>query len=209
MKHTPHARTRTITVATFLAALTLPALTLLAQETIHAAEHEAVGAIPSVKQGLMTGLTALIVFLLVAVFLQLAVWPKISKGLDDRANKIKEEIESAEMARRQAREALEQYQQNLAQARAEAQRMLEQTRSQQQALAAELKAKADAELSLLRERAMKDIDAAKRAAVTELYTHTTHAAALMAGKILRRTINANDQQQIIEESMRQLQELKA
>ena len=56
------------------------------------ASHEPVGAIPSVKQGVVTGITAVIVFLVVAGVLGAKVWPTISKGLDERASKIKGEI---------------------------------------------------------------------------------------------------------------------
>jgi F-type H+-transporting ATPase subunit b len=109
------------------------------------------------------------------------------------------------MARKQAKDALEQYQKSLADARSEAQKMIEATRAQQATIAAELKAKADVELNQMRERAMKDIEAAKRAAVSELFSHSTTLATAMAGKILRRTVNPGDTQQLVEESMAQLQ----
>lgn len=182
-------------------ALLGPALTVLAQE--HAA-HEEVGAVPTVKQGLVTGITAIIVFLLVLTVLQLKVWPVIVKGLDERASKIKNEIESAEQARKQAKDALDQYQQSLAQARAESQKMLEQTKAQQVALAADLKAKAEVELGQLREKATRDIEQAKRAAISEIYSQTTTLATAVAGKILRREIRPADQQQLVEESLRQM-----
>ena len=157
------------------------------------------------NQGAATAITTLVVFGLVFGVLATAVWPKILKGLKDREQKIREEIESAEMARQQAKDALEQYQQSLAQARTEAAKMLETTRAQQAQLAAELKSKADTELAQLRERAMKDIEAAKRAAVSEIYNESGRLAATMAAKILRRAVNADDTQKLIDESIRELQ----
>ncbi|NBW89583.1 MAG: hypothetical protein EBR51_06680 [Gammaproteobacteria bacterium] len=68
------------------------------------------------------------------------------------ATQIREEIESAEMARKQAKDALEQYQQSLAQARAEAQKMLETTKAQQTALAAELPGVANVHLDATEHR---------------------------------------------------------
>lgn len=179
-----------------------------AGDAAHAAgdhAHEVVGAIPSVKQGIATGITALIVFALVAAFLQVVVWPKISKGLEDRASKIREEIEAAEMAQQQARTALEQYERNLAQARAEAQKMLDDTKSQQQALALDLRAKAEVELNQLREKAKRDIEQAKKAAISEVHDHATALAMQIAGKILRREIGPQDQQRLVHESLQELQ----
>jgi len=157
-----------------------------------------------VKQGLATGVTAVIVFALVAAILGMFVWPKIAKGLDDRAQKIKDEIDAAEMARKQAKDALEQYQQSLAQARAEAQKEIDKARSQAQIISAELKAKADVELTAMREKAMRDIENAKKTAVSEIYAHSTQLAATMAGKILRREVNTGDTQRLLEESVQQL-----
>lgn len=173
----------------------------------HAAAHghEPVGAIPTVNQGIATGVTAIIVFLITAAFLGAVVWPKISKALEARENKIRSEIEAAELAQEQAKAALKQYEKNLADARAEAQRMLEQTKAQQQALAAELKARADAELAQMRERARRDIEAAKRAAIGEIYEQAVAVASVAAGKILQREVTPGDQRRLVEESLSQLQ----
>lgn len=184
--------------------LAFPALALAADDA-HGHAHEVVGALPTFRQGAVTGLTALVVFALVAAVLGLKVWPTISSSLDERANKIRSEIEAAEMAQKQAKAALEQYEKNLADARAEAQKMLTDAVAQQQALAAEHRAKAEAEIGQMRERARKDIEAAKQAALQEVYAAAVNQASAMASKILRREVTANDQQRLVEESLAELQ----
>lgn len=169
------------------------------------AHAEPAGVIPNMKQGIISGVATLVVFSLVFAILATKVWPLILGGLKDRENKIRDEIQSAESARQQAKDALEQYQKSLSDARAEASKMLESTRAQQAQLAADLRAKADVELSQMRERAMKDIATAKRAAVSEIYEHAGQIAATMAGKILRRNVNSDDTQRLVEESLQQLQ----
>ena len=197
----------TSTIAAMFLGLALLTSNVRADDAAAAAgkAYEKQELIAKPNQGVATAITTLVVFGLVFGVLATAVWPKILKGLKDREHKIREEIESAEMARQQAKDALEQYQQSLAQARAEAAKMLETTRAQQAQLAAELKAKADGELSQLRERAMKDIDAAKRAAVSEIYNESGRLAAAMATKILRRAVNPDDTQKLIDESISELQ----
>jgi len=185
--------------AFFAAAVALPVLALAADA------NDKHGAIATTKQGVATAVTALVVFALVFGVLATKVWPVISKALDERADKIKSEIAAAEQARKEAKDALDQYNKSLAQARAEAQKMLEQTKAQQVALAADLKAKAEVELGALRERATKDIEAAKRAAIAEIYSEATTLATTVASKILRREIKPDDQRQLVEESLRQLQ----
>lgn len=175
-----------------------------------AAGHgEKAGVLPTVEQGIVPSIVALVVFGLVFAILATQVWPKINAGLEDRSRKIREEIAAAEAARKQAKDALEQYERSLADARAEAQAMLEQTKQQQQALAAELKAQADAELGQLRERARRDIEAAKRAALSEIQSKAVDLGIIAAGKVLQRQLTPQDQQRILEESLGELQSLAA
>jgi F-type H+-transporting ATPase subunit b len=201
-----------------IAALALAASATLAQEGTHGtppaesaghattdhAEPKA-GVIPTVEEGIAPAVVSLVVFSIVFAIFATKVWPKISKGLDERATKIREEIAAAEAARKQAKEALEQYERSLSEARAEAQRMLEQARAQQLALANELKGKAEAELASMKERARKDIEAAKRAAVSEIFDKAADAATAMASKILQREVNAADQRRIMHEAVNGLE----
>lgn len=177
-----------------------------ADDHAHAAHagHEEVGAIPTVKQGVVTGITAVIVFLLVLAVLGAKVWPAITKGLDERAAKIRSEIEAAEAARKQAKDALASYEKSLSEARAEAQQMLDKAKADQQKLTAELKAKADAELSAMKEKAKFEIESAKRAAVAEIYAEASNLATSVAGKILAREVNAGDNQRLVQEAVAEL-----
>ena len=179
----------------------------VAEHAADAASHasEPVGAIPTVKQGLYTAGTAIIVFLIVFAVLTVKVWPAITKGLDERAHKIKSEIEAAEMARAQAKDALEQYQHSLSQARAEAQKEIDKARQQAQIIGAELRQKADVELTHMREQALRDIDSAKRAAVAEVYAQGTQLATAMASKILERSVTPADTDKLFQDSLRQLE----
>lgn len=190
--------------------LLLPAMVAMAADDAHAAAggHEEVGAIPTTAQGVVTGATALVVFGLVFAVLAVKVWPVIGRALDERANKIKSEIESAEQARRQAKEALEQYQQSLSQARAEAQKMLETAKAQQVAVAATERAKMEAELSDLKARAARDIETAKRTALNEIYSEASSLATAVASKILRREIRPDDQRALVEESLGHLKTVR-
>lgn len=173
-----------------------------------AGEPAEAGPIPTVKEGVAPMVTAVVIFLIVLAVLGRTAWPTISSGLSKREQKIREEILAAEAARKQAKDALEQYEKSLAQAKAEAQKMLEQARAQQQALADELKVKADAELGQMKERARRDIDAAKRAAIAEIYEKTAGIATQMASKILKREVTSGDQRRLLQETVSELEASK-
>jgi len=172
----------------------------------HGGDHAAgkSSVIENPKAGVIPALTAIVIFMIVFGISATMIWPKIVAGLDDRNEKIVGEIAAAEDARKQAKEALAQYEQNLADARAESQKMLEDTKAQQASLAANLKATADAELSAMREKAVADIDAAKKQALSELYNESVNLATVMAGKILAREVSVDDQQRLMDESLAEM-----
>ena len=152
----------------------------------------------------MPAVTALVVFSIFFLVLRVAVWPKILKGLEDRDDKIRTEIESAEEAREQAKAALAEYQQSLAEARQHANELVAKAKADAKSAAAELRARNEVELTELKQRATREIDLARQAAVKRLHEETASLAADIAGKILKREINANDQQRLIDESLGEL-----
>ncbi|HCT46219.1 MAG: ATP synthase F0 subunit B [Phycisphaerae bacterium] len=179
------------------------ALMAFMSTTSYAAE-EAANPLAGPKEGLATGITAIVLFVIVLALLSTMVWPKIIKGLDERNEKIVGEIAAAEAARKQAKEALDEYEKNLAEARAESQKMIEDTRAQQAQLAAQLKANADKELSDMREKALAEIEGAKKQALGEIYNESVNLASVMAGKILQRQVTADDQQRLMDESIAEM-----
>ena len=178
-------------------------------DAAHGGDHgdshgKAASPIATPKEGFWTGVTAIVLFLIVFGLLSTMVWPKIVSGLDERNDKIKGEIAAAENARKQAKDALDEYERNLAEARAQAQQMLEETKSSQNELAAQLKSRAEVELNEMREKAKADIEAAKKQALSELYSESVNLATIMAGKILKREVSVSDEQRLMEESLAEL-----
>ncbi|MEE2681903.1 MAG: F0F1 ATP synthase subunit B [Planctomycetota bacterium] len=153
---------------------------------------------------LLANITGIAVFLIAFTLLGIFVWPKIIKGLDDRNEKILSEIRSAEEAREQAKSALADYERELSRAREESSKMIADARAQAKALADELREKNEQELSERMARANADIESAKASAVSELHAQAADLASAMAGKILAREINVQDQKQLLDESLAEL-----
>jgi F-type H+-transporting ATPase subunit b len=176
---------------TSLLATAIP--TLLAAEGGEAANPVAFNWVPFVA--------ALIIFVIVLGVLSTAVWPKILKGLDDRAAKIREEIFAAEESRKAAAEMQANHTKEIAASRAESQRLVEQARAEATRTAADLKVKAEAEIAQMREQAIASIEAAKKAAVQDIYNEAAGMATAAASKILERELNPADQARLIETSL--------
>jgi len=149
----------------------------------------------------------LILFVLVLVVLGKFVWPVIAGALDERERKIRQEIEDAEAANATAQASLAEYEQKLAAAQAEIRTMLDDAKSDAEKLRQTRAAELEAELADIRQRATAEIDTAKQAAVQELHAHASELAVAVASKILQRKITADDTQRLVDESLKELDDL--
>ncbi len=154
--------------------------------------------------GVVPFITTIIVFLIVLGIAGSVIWPRITKGLDQREEKIRQEIRSAEEAREQAKSLLADYEKNLAQAREEANQMIAKARADAKAVAEELRNRNDAELAELKGRAMREIETAKKTAINEIYAEASMLGTAMASKILERELTPEDQQRLVDESLGEL-----
>ena len=174
-------------------------LLLAADDVAQGAEHAELMTL-----NWLPAVTALVVFLAAFGFLYAKVWPKIIQGLDDRQGKIRQEIANAEKAREQANAALAEYESELANARQEASDMIARAKADAKAVAQELRDRNEVQLTEMKQRATRDLDAAKRAAITELHAEAATLAADIAGRILKREISAEDQKRLVDESLEEL-----
>ena len=131
-------------------------------------------------------------------------WGPILTGLQDREGKIKGDLEAAEKASKDAQAALAEYETKLAEAQEASRKIIEEGRNEAQRLSAQLKDQTLADISQIKEKSVRDIEAAKQQAITELYTEAAALGTQIAGRILKRELNAQDQQDIVEESLAQL-----
>ncbi len=157
----------------------------------------------------LPAITTLVVFLLAFGFLYVKVWPKIVGGLEQREAKIREDIESAEMAREQAKAALAAYEEELAGAREEASKIIAKAKVDATAVAEQLRTRNETKLAEMTDRATRELETAKRTALAELHGEAANLAAEIAGKILQRQITPQDQQRLIDESLRELTSLRS
>ena len=83
--------------------------------------------------------------------------------------------------------------------------MISKAKADAEASARDLRERAQHELTELRENASHEIRAAKESAITELHAESAALATAIASRILQREINAQDQQALIDESLKELE----
>ncbi|MDA0803854.1 MAG: F0F1 ATP synthase subunit B [Planctomycetota bacterium] len=153
---------------------------------------------------LLPFITSIVVALIFIAVLKVKVWPIITKGLDERNEKILSEIRAAEDARKEAKAAQASFEARLVEAQEEATKTIAAARADAQRIAGELRAKAESELADLKKRAHDDMDSARRQAVADLEAHAAHLAISVAGRILGREIRPSDQSSLIADSLKEL-----
>ena len=165
------------------------------------------GGSPTDVQLLTLG-TTIVVFIIFFVLAAKFVWPQILKGLDERDQKLRDDLDSAEEARTQAKSALAEYEEELAKARTEAGELITKARQAAKAAAEELRSNNTRELAEMKNAATADINAAKKAAIGELHNEASTLAVAIASRILDREISSEDQQTLLSESLAELGQTK-
>ena len=193
----------------FFLLLVLSAVTLWATP-VRAAEESAEATSPlySVNQGLITGICTVVIFVLLLSVLGKYAWGPIVKGLSDREKKIRTDIAEAEAARAKAEALLRDYNKQLADAEQRARGIITKAGADAEALAAQIRTRAQQEAEEARERATKDIEVAKNQAIRDIYEQSANLATSVAEKIIRKSLNANDYRDMVEQSLGQLESMK-
>lgn len=147
---------------------------------------------------------AVVLFILFAAILGFVVWPKILGALQAREQKLEGDLVGAESARKEAEASLAEYKTKIAEAQKEAQSVVEEARKAAEQAAAKIKTETEGEIAKMKDRAAAEIESAKQQALNDVYAQTAELSTAIAGKILKREINAADQQALVSESLAEL-----
>lgn len=146
----------------------------------------------------------LLIFLIVLGILAKFVFPVIRDGLKAREAKLEGDLTAAENVKADAEASVAAYKAKLAEAQKEAQVVIDEAKKSAEQVAMKVKADAESEIVKMKERATAEIESAKDAALSEVYTQTAELSTQIAGRILKREINAADQQQLVSDSLAEL-----
>jgi F-type H+-transporting ATPase subunit b len=141
---------------------------------------------------------AAIAFFIVFGLLAWKAWPAIKKGLQDREDKIRGDLEHAESVRNQAESELADYQRQLADARNEAGRIIEEARQSAEQVRKDLIARAEADAAEIRAKASDDIRAASERAMADVQAKVSDLSIELAERIVQQNLDRATQIQLIE-----------
>jgi len=138
-----------------------------------------------------TLIVQVIVFLLLAAFVQKFVWPPITKALDDRAKKIADGLAAADKAKAELAAADQRVEQELAKSRADTAQMLSDAERRAQSIVEEAKGRATEEANKIIAAAKAEADQAAVQAREQLREQVAGLAVKGAEQILRKEVNAS------------------
>jgi F-type H+-transporting ATPase subunit b len=166
------------------------------------AEDQSSNFLVSPNVGLM--IWTLLAFFVAFFVLRKWAWPAITEALDKRQRAIEESIETAERARRDAAELLDEYRARLREARAQAEEIVARARRAGEEHERESLIDAKARREELLEQTRRDIGAETRRAIQEIRNEVADLTVMATEKVTRKSLHPPDQRRLVEEALREL-----
>jgi F-type H+-transporting ATPase subunit b len=152
------------------------------------------------------GIYTLIVFALMIFILSKYAWPHIKTGLEKREVNIRGALDEAKGVLAEAKREREAAQKQLAEAALQARTVVEEARRDGDELKSTKLEEGVKEVRAERDRARREIEAAKDAALSELYQQAVELATILSAKTLSRQISPEDHRRLIDESLADLRQ---
>ena len=192
---------RALGAGVYLAVACLPALLIAAEGEAGPAHGEEKAVIPPTVWGIL-------IFLAVLFILWKKAFPPITKGLEERARLIREALESAERAKKEAEALMQKHEASLEKARVEARAIIEEGKADAERVKEGIVQSARRETEELTSRARREIDLAKQAAIDELHRRAVTLSVEIASKLIKKNLKPEDHEDLVRESIRKYQEVK-
>jgi F-type H+-transporting ATPase subunit b len=174
-------------------------------DTHHVEGDSRLVPIPPSKDTIVSSIWVIVIFVIMLAILHQTAWKNVLAGLKKREQRIRQDIADAEASRTKAEATLRQYNEQLATAEGKIRDMLAKAQADSEKIATNLKMQAQQESEEIKNRATREIDAAKNQAIREVHEQAAELATSVAEKIIRRSLNAEDQRDLVNRSLEQLQ----
>jgi F-type H+-transporting ATPase subunit b len=183
------------------------AVWLLCSSRLYAAEGggSAGDALTRFDPGLL--IWTIVTFFVLLFVLWWWAWPPIVKALKAREDAARSAIEDARRERVEAEKLLAEHRALIADARRETAAMVDQGRKDAEKVREELIDRARREQQEVLAQGRRQIEHETRAAVAELKTQAVDLALAASEKLLRRSLDSEDQRRLVEDTLREMSQL--
>ncbi len=147
----------------------------------------------------------LVTFLVLLALLAKFAWRPLLQALESRQESIKKSLDDADKATQELERIQRESAEIIRQARINAESIIAQTRSDAESLREELKQKAKQEAEGILRNAEQQIQLQTRQALQQIRHHIADVAVLIASKVLERHVSKEDDQRLIDETLKQIE----
>jgi F-type H+-transporting ATPase subunit b len=145
-----------------------------------------------------------VTFLLLLGVMWKFAFPMVAKAMNDRTQKIRDNLDEAERTKNDAQRVLEEYQLQLADAKNESARIIEEARQTAEQMRRDLMVRAEAEVNELRDRTRNEIAAAQQRAVADLRAQVSELAIGAAEVVVQRNLDRDTNRALVERYIEQV-----
>lgn len=151
---------------------------------------------------------AIINFLILVAILNKFLYKPVTKMLDERKNEVVSNLDKAEESKQEAQKLKDEYAEHLKNARSEAQEIITKANKLGEETKNEIVAQARAEAEKVSAKAQEEIRLEKTKALSELRDEVASLAVLAAGKIITKNIDIKDQEQMVQDFVKEVGEVQ-
>jgi F-type H+-transporting ATPase subunit b len=150
----------------------------------------------------------ILVFVTVLAILWKKAFPPITEALDKRSRLIRESLEAAERAKKEAEALIAKHEESLEKGRAEARAIIEEGKADALEVKERIVGDAKKESQELVARARREIELAKQEAIEGLHQRAVDLSLELASRILQKNLKAEDHRELIQTALRKFQEVR-
>jgi F-type H+-transporting ATPase subunit b len=143
-------------------------------------------------------------FIILLVLLRHFLYRPVTNMLKSRAQKIEDDLSTAENEKEDAVKLREEYEEQLRNSRGRAQEIIEDAENRALRKAGEIIKEAEQKADLIMENKMKEIEQAKKEALEQLRNEVASISILAAGKLIQERLDQKKHQQLIKSYIAQL-----
>ncbi|WP_125581350.1 F0F1 ATP synthase subunit B [Levilactobacillus cerevisiae] len=140
----------------------------------------------------------IVTFLLLMWIVKIFAWGPVTKMMQDRADKISNDIDSAEKSRTDAAGLVQQRQAALANSRSEAQTIVSDAKTNGQQQREQIVTQAQTDVQTMKQNAQKDIEQERQDALSNARDDVADLSIEIASKIIQRELKGDDQKALID-----------
>jgi F-type H+-transporting ATPase subunit b len=156
--------------------------------------------LPATNELIWGGISFVVLLVLMSKF----AFPALKKGMDDRTERIRKDLDEAEGAKTEADRIREDYSRQLADAKSEAGRIIEEARQAADGVRRDLTARAETEAQELRQRNAEQLEAERARLMGEIRGQVSTLAIELAEKVVEANLDQDTNTRLIESYISQV-----